>query len=299
MEILLVLIALGAAMFFFFKRNVQRGTQLTIDEVIDRGRLYQSLNEHMRTLEVKTDTPLGFRMSRFLSFGADIARRAANIPKSTDEMDPGPESAAVVLVMQQGIHTLMTLEKGANAIKTSSYKADWAKVFEFTMLQTFRCDSRDPKDERSQRILELGHRVTKIAQSENAALLQHIFDAWDSILKGLSDESVDQMGNVMREAVDWCQQRLDGTDTHENRNALYQEIVEANKMRNQRMGYDQYLSAVVTEAKRLDGKAATDLHWIELTDDEGTKRAFADGIDPNRLAAEILNFGPPSPGHVG
>ncbi|TIP26703.1 MAG: hypothetical protein E5X67_18880 [Mesorhizobium sp.] len=298
MEILLVLIVLGAAAYYFFKGNVRRRAPLTIDDVIDRGRLYQALSKHMETLEVKADAPLGFRMSRFLSFGADIARRAAEIPKSTDEMDPGHESAAVVLVVQQGIHTLMTLEMGSNAVKTSSYKAEWAKVFEFTMWQTFRYDSRDPQDERGQRILELGHRVTKIAQSENAALLQHIFDAWDSILNGLSDESVDQMGNAMREAVDWCKKRLDSTDTHERRDALYQEIVDANKMLNQRMGFDKYLTTVVAEAKRLDGKAAADLHWIELTDDEGTKRAYADGVNPERLAAEILKFGPPPPSRV-
>lgn len=190
------------------ERIVAQAAPLTIDDVIDRGRLYRSLNKHMETLEVETDTPLGFRMSKFLSFGADIARQAADIPTSTDEMDPGPESAATVLVVQQGIHTLMTLEMGSDAVKTSSYKAEWAKVFEFTMWQTFRYDGRDPKDERGRQILELGRRVTKIAQSENAVLLQHIFDAWDSILSDLSDESIDQMGSAMREAVDWCQHRL-------------------------------------------------------------------------------------------
>lgn len=62
--------------------------------------------------------------------------------------------------------------------------------------------------------------------------------------------------------------------------------------------YDDYKQAVVAEAKRLDGKNSTDLHWIELTDDEGTKRAYTDGIDPKRLAAEVLKLGPPPPWRV-
>ncbi|MBZ9884708.1 hypothetical protein LB535_20375 [Mesorhizobium sp. CA10] len=67
---------------------------------------------------------------------------------------------------------------------------------------------------------------------------------------------------------------------------------------NRPTSYDDYKQALVAEAKRLDGKASTDLHWIELTDDEGTKRAYKDGIDPKWLAAEILKVGPPPPWRV-
>ncbi|MDX8432851.1 hypothetical protein RFN25_05315 [Mesorhizobium abyssinicae] len=93
-------------------------------------------------------------------------------------------------------------------------------------------------------------------------------------------------------------QKSDNRDTHGHRSGVSQEIEEANKMRNQRMGFDEYLRAVVAEAKRLDGKASTDLHWIELTDDEGTKRAYTDGIEPKWLAAEIVKLGPPPPWRV-
>lgn len=114
---------------------------------------------------------------------------------------------------------------------------------------------------------------------------------WNQVLINIFHSSVPERSSG--------KQKADSTDTPGHRNDLYQEVVEANKTRNQRMGFDKYLSAVVAEAKRLDGKAATDLHWIELTDDEGTKRAYADGIDPERLATEILKFGPPPPWRVG
>ncbi|MES0127255.1 hypothetical protein [Mesorhizobium sp. M0029] len=87
---------------------------------------------------------------------------------------------------------------------------------------------------------------------------------WYQVLIDMLHSSAPKHGNV--------KQKTGSIDTHERRNAVYQEIVQANKMQNQRMGFDNYRSAVVAEAKRLDGKAATDLHWMELTDDEGTKR---------------------------
>lgn len=63
--------------------------------------------------------------------------------------------------------------------------------------------------------------------------------------------------------------------------------------------YEQYLHTVVTEVKRLDGKSQNELHWFELTEDDGTRRAYADGVDPLLLAAGILKYGPPSPWNVG
>ncbi|CDX49842.1 hypothetical protein MPL1032_100247 [Mesorhizobium plurifarium] len=112
---------------------------------------------------------------------------------------------------------------------------------------------------------------------------------WNQVLIDMLHSSVPERDSV--------KQKADNSDEH--RESVYQEIMEANKMRNQRMGFDNYLSAVVAEAMRLDGKASTDLHWIELTDDEGTKRAYTDGIDPKWLAAEILKVGPPPPWRVG
>ena len=92
-------------------RAFQRSTALAqMDDLINRGRLYRSLNAYMERLEEKTDSPLGLRMSHFLVFGADMARRMAGIEPSTDEMDAGAESAAVVLTVQQGIHALLMLE---------------------------------------------------------------------------------------------------------------------------------------------------------------------------------------------
>ncbi|MBZ9820292.1 hypothetical protein [Mesorhizobium sp. CA4] len=108
---------------------------------------------------------------------------------------------------------------------------------------------------------------------------------WNQVLIDVLHSSVPEHGSVKH--------KTDNSDTHGHRSGVSQEIDEAHKARNQRMGFDEYLRAVVAEAKRLDGKAGTDLHWIELTDDEGTKRAYRDGIDPKWLAAEILKVGPP------
>ncbi len=49
--------------------------------------------------------------------------------------------------------------------------------------------------------------------------------------------------------------------------------------------FNAYNNSFVQEVKRLAGKAATDLHWVELVDDESTRKAFHDGIDPLSLAA--------------
>jgi len=48
--------------------------------------------------------------------------------------------------------------------------------------------------------------------------------------------------------------------------------------------FDAYKTIFVAELKRLSGKASTDVHWIELTDYSGIRRAFADGVEPKALA---------------
>ncbi len=208
MEIFLMLITVGVAAAFYVHRRAGRTASLTIDNVIDRGKLYQSLNRHMEFLEVDTKSSLGFRMAKFLSFGAEIARQEAGLGQSADKLSPGPESAGMMMFVQQGIHTLLTLQMGSDALKTPEYRSEWVRIFGTTMAEIFRFNNQDQEDERGRKILEIGRHVTKIAQAENAELLQRIFDAWDAGLSDLSDQSVAQMGNGLREAVEWSRQRL-------------------------------------------------------------------------------------------
>jgi hypothetical protein len=48
--------------------------------------------------------------------------------------------------------------------------------------------------------------------------------------------------------------------------------------------FDAYHAIFLAEVKRLSGKASSDLHWVELTDDTGIRNAFSDGVDPKALA---------------
>ena len=61
------------------------------------------------------------------------------------------------------------------------------------------------------------------------------------------------------------------------------------------LGYDTYYAAFLREVKRLDGEPENDLHWIELVDDAGFKRAYAKGLDPRALAKFALKSGMPGP----
>ncbi|MDW5314536.1 hypothetical protein [Rhizobium sp. PL01] len=48
--------------------------------------------------------------------------------------------------------------------------------------------------------------------------------------------------------------------------------------------YARYYTEFLKELKRLSGKSDTDLHWVELADDEGQRLAFIDRVNPLTLA---------------
>jgi hypothetical protein len=53
--------------------------------------------------------------------------------------------------------------------------------------------------------------------------------------------------------------------------------------------YCEYYNEYLAEVKRIDHSRIVDgIHWLELTDDEGVKRAFKDGISSNKLAALMV-----------
>jgi len=53
--------------------------------------------------------------------------------------------------------------------------------------------------------------------------------------------------------------------------------------------FQEYRAQYLEEVKRLDPEAVSnDMHWLELTDDEATRKAFTDGKDPKQFAKFIL-----------
>nr|WIE92523.1 hypothetical protein P9270_004780 [Mesorhizobium sp. WSM4875] len=121
------------------------------------------------------------------------------------------------------------------------------------------------------RLLYGGKQLPMIAEAYRKGMKPKLA-IWNQVLIDMLHSSTPERARV--------KQKTENSETNGHRSGVSQEIEEANKARNQRMGFDEYLRAVVAEAKRLDGKAESDVHWIELTDDEGTKRAYTDGIDP-------------------
>lgn len=51
--------------------------------------------------------------------------------------------------------------------------------------------------------------------------------------------------------------------------------------------FDSYYAAYIAELKRLAGLEPDELHMAEIMDDEGTRRAYRDGIPPHQLAAML------------
>lgn len=51
--------------------------------------------------------------------------------------------------------------------------------------------------------------------------------------------------------------------------------------------FQTYYDAYIAELKRLAGLGPDELHMAEMMDDEGTKRAYRDGVPPHVLAAMI------------
>lgn len=51
--------------------------------------------------------------------------------------------------------------------------------------------------------------------------------------------------------------------------------------------YTEYYKVYIHELKKLSGKSDREIHYVELMDDEPTRRAFSDGVDPIELAASV------------
>jgi hypothetical protein len=53
------------------------------------------------------------------------------------------------------------------------------------------------------------------------------------------------------------------------------------------VSFEAYYHVFLTELKRLAGKKETDLHFIELMENEPLQRAFIDGVNPRELASML------------
>jgi len=82
--------------------------------------------------------------------------------------------------------------------------------------------------------------------------------------------------------------RLDGEDRLQDATAIEQPILDRATAT-----YEDYEAFVINEVKRLEGMDRNALHWIELLDHEGTRHAFADGVNPLALARWLIAAGPP------
>ncbi|QEN86751.1 hypothetical protein FZC33_10605 [Labrys sp. KNU-23] len=73
-----------------------------------------------------------------------------------------------------------------------------------------------------------------------------------------------------REIANFCKGKVDGYET---------DIP---------LDFDKYEKSVVKKIKNMDGKSEEDLHWFELMDSEGTKKAYEDGVNAKVLSAAVL-----------
>lgn len=193
----------------FLGANLTRRPHLNereLDMLLRKGALYSALAQYGEALGFDDRTPSAIRMSKFLTFGMHAALQAAQIETPIDKLGPGPESAAVVMVVQQGIHPLLTLDLGQDPSHAEEYRHRGAEILGMTFGVLFHIDP-DNQDKRSVEPVEVGTSVTRMAQAEQAPILQRAFDAWDNLLREMSEENIEAMGRVMRDVSASCRGR--------------------------------------------------------------------------------------------
>ncbi|MCC3306047.1 hypothetical protein [Sneathiella sp. HT1-7] len=56
------------------------------------------------------------------------------------------------------------------------------------------------------------------------------------------------------------------------------------------LNFEEYKKRYFEEVKRQDPDSVVEgMHWLEFADEEGTKRAYGDGVDPKKLAEIVLS----------
>lgn len=169
------------------------------DRLIEYGGFLVRMNKQMERLNVPADAPLPMKIATFLIFGSRIVRETAGYPPADQNINLR-EGAALLLVLQQGIHTFLQLAHGEGTEGSKAYKDEAAKIFTIVMARSFGYDHGSP-DDKALGLLGFGGSVVKAAQRSNVPLLQSAFDAWDAFF--IDDENAPALGQVYRQAVEW------------------------------------------------------------------------------------------------
>ncbi|RWO03430.1 MAG: hypothetical protein EOS07_34345 [Mesorhizobium sp.] len=175
---------------------------MTPERLLDYGVFLRDLNKQCDELKIDRNQHILARMSRFLMFGGDVARRAADSLSVTPETDH-LECAASLNMLTQGVHQMMMEKNGEENRNTAGYKPEWAKLWEFTTANFFGWDVANP-NMRGVAILDLGSRLNRKLNAKNFGLQQRSCDAWGNVLAELNDDTVTAMGSIYAETLDWA-----------------------------------------------------------------------------------------------
>ncbi|MER8536658.1 hypothetical protein NKH61_27675 [Mesorhizobium sp. M1005] len=175
---------------------------MTPERLLDYGIFLRDLNKQCDDLGVGREQHILARVSRFLIFCGDVARRMAGSLSITPETDH-LECAASLNMLTQGVHQTMMQKNGEDNRHTSGYKAEWVKLWEFTAANFFGWDVGNP-NARGVAILDLGSQLNRTLNAENVGLQQRSCDAWGDFLAELNDDTVSAMGAIFAETLDWA-----------------------------------------------------------------------------------------------
>lgn len=69
-----------------------------------------------------------------------------------------------------------------------------------------------------------------------------------------------------------------------------QDVIAHDTTQSKEIGFEEYKQRYLEEIKRQDPDSVVKgMHWLEFADEEGTKRAYSDGVDPKKLAEIVLS----------
>ncbi|MDE8762623.1 hypothetical protein PZB21_25985 [Rhizobium sp. CBK13] len=175
---------------------------MTPDRMLEYGVFLRDLNNHCDALGIDRVQHILLKSSQFLIFGGDLARTVSGGESLTPETDH-IECAASLNLLTQGVHQMMMEKNGEANRHTQSYKQEWTQLWEFTLAHSFGWDVSNP-NVRGVAIMDLGSRLARKLNAQNPALQQRSCNAWGALLGGLTDESVEALGAMYVETLQWA-----------------------------------------------------------------------------------------------
>lgn len=296
MEILLVLVAMGVAAFYFFRGNTRRGAEMLRAHVflgkLERGGTLAEakyLADNAVEIQSRFSTEDQRRDAMFIRLRCDTKYRGKTFPMIADAYQKGMTPN---LSLWQEKTIMSSIQSPREAIlsqvrphttpsqwKESGYEA-YENIFK-TALKRLRGIDDDPYIEN---VLRLGMVQQGYSEgSDPSALALSAFDMAERF-ETLNKASP---GVVQKQSEEHAHDKHAGSDEPK--------VDIATSEKSERQSFETYQSVVLSEVKRLDGTSDDEIHWSEIYDDEGTKRAFEDGVDPKTLAAIIVKKGIPPP----